>query len=228
MTHQLYDLEGKHLDEFVHSWHANTRLPDGRPALLIDRGSVGNLCGDRWAKTVADAAKRQGLKPVATKRDRPLNVKGVGTGGQACEYDSSLPIALRNTDGKLAISGKLVTPTISKSDIPGLLGLSSLRKNRAILDMNTLQLHFLGPGDYNLHQSLPPGTESFQLETAPSGHLVLPCAEFSADAHQSDPSNLTLLAREEASSSSGPPRARVALELEQLVPGPPGLPLPYQ
>ena len=32
-------------------YHIRTQLADGRPALIIDPGSVGNLCGDRWAKT---------------------------------------------------------------------------------------------------------------------------------------------------------------------------------
>ena len=74
--------------------------------------------------------------------------------------------------------GKLVTPTVSKSDLPGLLGLSALTKNRGILDFKTMELHFCGPGDYDLLKALPPGTDTFQLELAPSGHMVLPCCEF--------------------------------------------------
>jgi hypothetical protein len=31
-------------------FHIQTQLPDGRKSLLIDPGSVGNLCGDKWAK----------------------------------------------------------------------------------------------------------------------------------------------------------------------------------
>ena len=44
--------------------------------------------------------------------------------------------------------------------------------------MDRLQLHFVGPGQatYNL----PPGSESFQLEIAPSGHMVLPVGEYEA------------------------------------------------
>jgi len=38
-------------------YHSQTRLADGRPSLLIDPGSVGNLCGENWARSVAAAAK---------------------------------------------------------------------------------------------------------------------------------------------------------------------------
>ena len=64
--------------------------------------------------------------------------------------------------------------------LPGLLGLASLENRRAILDLVNHELHFLGPGDFNLEQALPSGTESFKLKRAPSGHLLLPCNHFKA------------------------------------------------
>jgi hypothetical protein len=70
-------------------------------------------------------------------------------------------------------SGTYTTPVVSNSDLPGLLGLNTMRRNRCILDMVNLQLHMCGPADVRLN--LPPGTEGFQLEISPSGHLVLPC-----------------------------------------------------
>jgi len=45
--------------------------------------------------------------------------------------------------------------------------------------MHTLKIHFLGPGNYNLNPSLPAGTESYQCELSPSGHIVLPCSRYS-------------------------------------------------
>ena len=69
-------------------------------------------------------------------------------------------------------------PAVQNSDLPGLLGLASLRDLRVILDLNKLTLHFCGPGDYDLEKSLPPGTDSYPLELAPSGHLLLPCSNF--------------------------------------------------
>ena len=108
-----------------------------------------------------------------------MNVSGVGHGSQKCIYDCTLSVALRQSrDGSKGKEGTIVIPSVQHSDLPGLLGLTTLRQNRAVLDFATLKLHFLGPGDSRVDQSLPPGTDTFQLEIAPSGHLVLPCSEF--------------------------------------------------
>jgi len=40
-------------------------------------------------------------------------------------------------------------------------------------------MYLVGPGDFNLIDSLPPGSDAIQLETAPSGHLVVPCGYYS-------------------------------------------------
>ena len=62
------------------AFHVQTRLPDGRPAIIVDPGSVGNLGGDQWCKEVAVAGSRAGKKPSYKKRPKPLSVSGVGHG----------------------------------------------------------------------------------------------------------------------------------------------------
>ena len=172
--------------------HAQTRLADGRHSVIVDPGSVGNLCGDKWAKDIATAAVRAGEKPEHKKRPRPLDVSGVGNGSQACHYDCVLPVRM-NSEGQ-SVRGTFSTPAVANSDLPGLLGLTALRENRAILDFTTLKLHFCGPGDVRMSEALPPGTDSFQLEIAPSGHIVLPCCEFDDRAEAKH--SLTLLSRQ--------------------------------
>ena len=167
------------------------RLANGRPSLIVDPGSVGNLCGSKWAKEVAEAAFRHQQQPTYERRPRPLRVGGVGTGEQVCDYDCRLPVALRNINGSQVRIGQYHTPTATSSDLPGLLGLRALQRNRAVLDFNTLQLHFCGPGSHDLQTGLPPETESFQCEIAPSGHLALPCCEYEV-AHNNSDSPLTL------------------------------------
>ena len=61
---------------------------------------------------------------------------------------------------------------------PACLGLAALQKDRAVLDLSSLKLHSCGPGDIKIDAGLPPGTETFQLGKAPSGHIVLPCCEY--------------------------------------------------
>ncbi len=53
-----------------------------------------------------------------------------------------------------------------------------------IIGTLTLRVHMCGPGPYELEKILPPGTQSFQCELAPSGHMVLPCAEFGEESGQ--------------------------------------------
>ena len=188
------------------AYHMQTRLRDGRPALLIDPGSVGNLCGSDWATEVAKAAARNGKTPSYEKRAQPLDVSGVGKGSEKCVYDCKLPIALKQADTDQVTHGNVTIPTVKGSALPGLLGLKSMRENRAILDLVKMELHFLGPADYDLPKNLPPGTDTFKLEIAPSGHLVLPCCEYSSG-KQAD-GQLTLMAKPVDKPRCPPPQAQ--------------------
>ena len=138
----------------------------------------------------------------------------MGNGSQECHYDCTLPVALRPADSSEVSVGNLQVPAVSGSELPGLLGLNALRKNRAILDFTTLRLYFCGPNDYELQRALPEGSDTFQLEVAPSGHIVLPCCEYQ-DAKDNAQHTLTLLSRSPThsgsstrSGSSSPARSR--------------------
>ena len=171
------DLQGKEIGSDAGmqlSFHTETRLADGRIGLLVDPGSVGNLAGDEWMQGLAKEAFSSGRKPSETRRPRPLQVSGVGAGAQECTHNCVIPTACVGADGK-ADEGTFTAPTVKGSQLPGLLGLHSLEQCRAILDMHKGKLHFCGPGDYDLEQHLPPGTKTYDLAKAPSGHLLLPC-----------------------------------------------------
>ena len=94
-----------------------------------------------------------------------------------CSRDCRMPIAITRSDGSIA-QGTFSSPVVTASGCPALLGLRSLQENRAILDLGKNMLHFVGPGEATL--VLPPGSESYQLQAARSGHLLLPCDAFSA------------------------------------------------
>ena len=187
---------------YCDSYPIQTRLTDGRPSIIIDPGSVGNLCGDEWAREVAEIAHENGHRPRHEKRSRPLEVSGVGNGSQKCLYDCNLPVAFKSdSSNQQSVIGNLTSPAVVNSKLPGLLGLTALRKNRAVLDFTTLKLYFCGPADYDVAGSLPEGSDAFQLEIAPSGHIVLPCCEFKAGS-TSNQHSLTLLARDRSNSSN--------------------------
>jgi hypothetical protein len=158
------------------AYHAETILPDGRLTVLIDSGAVGNLCGSSWAAAVGKEARKRGVEPVFKPRERPLHVSGVGDGSQKCSNDSVLPLSTFTTTGKQVLS-TYTAATVPKSMLPGLLGLEALRRSRCVLDFTTLQLHMCGPDDVKILHALPQGTDTFQCEITPSGHLAIPCCE---------------------------------------------------
>ena len=134
----------------------------------------------------------------------------MGNGSQACHFDCQLPVSIRPKDSEEPSVGHLQVPAVTDSELPGLLGLTALRKNRAVLDFTTLRMHFCGPNDYDVEKALPEGTDTFQLEVAPSGHLVLPCCEFKG-AQNPPKHSLTLLSRQQRirgnRSRSSPPES---------------------
>ena len=76
------------------------------------------------------------------------------------------------------MSGTYDTPTIPNSQLPALLGLTAARNGRVIIDAARNRVYMVGPGEYDLLTALPPGTQSYDCVYAPSGHMLLPCAEF--------------------------------------------------
>jgi hypothetical protein len=156
-----------------------TSLSDGKVALLVDIGSVGNLAGDRWLASLAkvfDDAGRPLTDVEQIRRAKVLNVSGVGSGSQVCSYNTHIPIAIPTLEG--AVGATFKVPTVPQSDLPGLLGLQSLRNARSIIDTETNKLYMLGPGNYDLMKAMPPGTSVVQLEESPSGHLMMPCDRY--------------------------------------------------
>ena len=141
-------------------YHVETRLPNGKPALLLDIGSVGNLAGDEWVRQQAAMALRAGLRPEQKRRERPLTVRGVGQGGEKCTHNCVLPVALLNTEGR-PVSGTFDTPTVPGSQLPALLGLSAARESRMLIDTMRNTIYMVGPGEYDLMSSLPLGTQQF-------------------------------------------------------------------
>ena len=85
-----------------------------------------------------------------------------------------------------------------------------------------MKMYFAGPGDYDLNRGLPPGTDCFQCELAPSGHMVIPCCEYGNETGQHGSGELTLVTQQRTETSPGS---------SSSVAGPPGLsklPCSYQ
>eukprot|EP00439_Symbiodinium_sp_Y106_P057262 s2270_g8.t1 len=193
-------------------YHTSVRLTNGRTGLLVDPGSYGNLVGEEW---LVSACSRMQCVPKMRSRQLALQVGGVGRGSQQCKTECCLPIALQRQDGSVA-SGTYSAPVVSQSGCPALLGLRTLQENRAILDCDKRQLHFPAKGEITL--VLPPGSETYQLETAESGHLLLPCDAFHLKTPQAVEGEHHLFAAEPLGMPSDPADAEVPAHLAEIIP----------
>ena len=206
-----------------------TALANGKHALLVDVGSYGNLAGERWIRDAATIGRSHNKRPTMTARGKTLNVSGVGTGAQECTHDCTVPISMTTIDGRPVV-GTYTAPTVNEkkvpgkpesSPIPGLLGLRALQERRAILDFSRgpgdLRITFPGPGDVKIE--LSPGSDTFQLHSAPSGHLMLPCCEHeAAQSRQPVEEEIALINR-------GPPPEPARAKVQPAPAGPPPEPV---
>ena len=152
---------------FMPFFHTHVR-GEGFEGLLIDVGAIGNLAGSEFMKRICSRATKYGQNCSHQKLQRPLTVEGVGKQSDETEAECTAPICL--SDGR---TGTFTTPVIPDSALPALLGLNTLRKERALIDCFNQQIIFIGAGGYRLQAS--PGSRTYELKTAKSGHLLLPC-----------------------------------------------------
>ena len=152
---------------FMPYFHAQVR-GEGFEGLLIDIGAIGNLAGSEFIKRISQRSLQFGQNSLFQKLSRPLSVEGVGNSSDETQEECIAPICL--PDGR---TGSFTTPVIPNSQLPALLGLNTLSKERCLIDCFNNQIVFVGPGGYRLQAS--PGSRTYQLKTAKSGHLLLPC-----------------------------------------------------
>lgn len=122
----------------------------------------------QWLQEVQSTLQDKGIDSEVRPRGAPLRLGGVGKGAQRCNQDMTIPLAMARQDGSIK-GGTFTAPVIESSSAPALLGLRSLTEHRAVLDLVSNQLHLLGPGEPRVE--FPAGTETFNLERAPTGHV---------------------------------------------------------
>ena len=67
-----------------------------------------------------------------------------------------------------------------------------------------MKLHLVGPGQCDIGADLPAGSSSYDLTTAPSGHLLLPCTEYK-NVRETVEQSLSLLTKPVGKSIPPPP-----------------------
>ena len=155
--------------------------------LLVDPGAHDDLTGDRWVQRFSSEAARAGQPlPVLQPLANALSVGGVGKGRQQAD---------RGVTCKLGVAGKPWTfqaPMLPESDVPALLGVRTLKKQRAVMDCFTGRLYLIGAGGYKM--SLSPGSQELKLHEAHSGHWILPCTDWAGADHRRTPTTASLSA----------------------------------
>jgi hypothetical protein len=141
-----------------------------REGLLIDCGAVSNLAGSKWVERTSKLAAQFGQGTTIEKR-ASLSVEGVGSGSSTITQQAKVPVCLASGD-----VGVFETAVVENSELPALMGLEALERNRALIDVNGKKLIYVGHGGYEL--KLSPGSHVMQLEKVPSGHLLLPASEW--------------------------------------------------
>jgi hypothetical protein len=177
---------GKHTGETLGAavasvFHSEVRL-SGKEGLLIDTGAVENITGmdfvDRIKKLVKNHGQGVLIKPLETS----ISVGGIGQGDDSCENSVTLPACL--ADGHV---GTYTAPVINNRQIPALLGLESMTRQRAIIDTHNNIMICAGQGGYKLN--LSPGSKTYKLEKSKTGHLFLPITEWQKFSSRSSSSN---------------------------------------
>ena len=98
-------------------------------------------------------------------------IGGVGAGSSECRQLAVIPIFFN--DG---IAGTFSSNVVSDSELPALLGLQTLEKFGCIIDIRHRKLILTGPG--GIEYKLSPGSRVFDMIKCPTGHLLLPCTEW--------------------------------------------------
>ena len=143
---------------------------DQRQAELDSRpGAWISTFGKTIARTLTKSCCDAGYKPLQTKLDNKIGIAGVRNGANVIRYNCEGPISIPTEEGPAKLyylsAGIVEEPG---EDLPGLLGRDVLKSRRAILDIGSKRLIFLGFGEVEI--KLPPGSTTTPLFESPSGH----------------------------------------------------------
>jgi hypothetical protein len=128
------------------------------------------MAGDRWTLRTEKLALENGQGSTWVDIS-PISLEGVGKLANEAKKKATVPICMK--DGTI---GTFTSIVVEESDLPALLGLTSIEANRGVIDTHTRRLIY--PGEGGIQYTLSPGSRVFKLEKSISGHLLLPCAEW--------------------------------------------------
>ena len=122
-----------------------------------------------------------------------MEVGGVGQGAVRTQKALCHSIALATVEGPAA-EATYDAPVVESETIPGLLGLKTQHRMKAVVDTESYRMIVPGPGGVKIH--LSPGSVAYQGYPTVSGHMMIPCTEFQNSRGSSNPTVLLVGANE--------------------------------
>ena len=118
-----------------------------------------------------DPLNHQIGKPKSTRAPlgRTRTLGGVGKNTQESSHNVQIPASVNGG------SSTFTATIVDGSELPALLGMTTLRDKRSILDMGNDRLIMPQAGQH-VQIVYPLGTKVLQLERAPGGFLMLRCS----------------------------------------------------
>ena len=114
--------------------------------------------------------------PPPTYEPYHLEVGGVGQGSQQCHQKVTHNVVRPTTTGP-PVASTFSAPEVESDRVPAILGLKTLTRMRAMMDMDPKHPRLIVPGPGGVQLQCAPGTVIYPLEPTHSGHLLLPCSD---------------------------------------------------
>ena len=173
-TNEILYLRGEWQQIFL----GQTTIP-GKNTILVDLGSRVNVVGENTEKKLTATAAANGHKTIYTAKQKALLIGGVGEGNARCNYEATIPIAVKFNDRPA--TREVYQTNIATgcgADLPAILGADSMQKKDGVLILREGKecIAIPGPGGYSIQWS--EGTRILPMKPAPSGHLVIEADNF--------------------------------------------------
>ena len=143
----------------------NQRKAKLRFGLLIDTGAPWSAAGMDWVARLIDTYQ---LSDFVTWTPHVAKLHGIGAGAATCNHKAEIPVGIDETDPGTTFKTQVLEGCGSR--VPGLLGLDSMIRRKAIIDLSDPH----EKQDYFMHVLRSDGQwASLKLELI-QGHLILP------------------------------------------------------
>ena len=155
-----------------------------RHGLLLDTGAIVNLHSDFWRRRYQPTITKMGLKSL--EKRKLASFSGIGGKTTISQKQCKIPICV---DGQ---KGSFTSQELKNSEIPAIVGLNGIEAQQMMLIPHDEKV--IIPNGGKVRISVSKEVKIVKCIRTPSGHLLLPCDEWTKKS--TNTRSLTLLAGE--------------------------------